>query len=185
MNGSYKKVASRYLLAKRVTKTAGEVRFIKDRGGDTNEWSWGTPGPSERKISADFKFNPKNLKPLAISLRATLAGMGFALSAYNSFTKIKSANVSPDGALGGAGYIQKIADMRRAYMNCVEALSALSDTLHDEINAPHWNPAIEEQSPREREEVVSIINDADEIRKGPEGWANEEEKEMGEENEKE
>lgn len=179
MSQSYKKVASRYLLAKRIVKTAGEVRFIKDRGGDTNEWSWNTPGPSERKISVDFKFNPTNLKPLAMSFRATLAAMGHALSAYNSFTKIKSANVSPDGALGGAGYIQKISDMRRAYMNCVESLSALSDTLHDELHAPHWNPAVKEQSPRERAEVVTIVNDAEEIRKGPEGWANEEEEDMG------
>jgi hypothetical protein len=185
MSQSHKKVANRYLLAKRITKTAGEVRFIKDRGGDSNEWSWNNPGVSDRKIGEDFEFNPKNLKPLAITLRATLAAMGHALSAYNSFTKIKSSNVSPDGALGGAGYIQKIADMRRAYMNCVEALSALSDTLHDEIHAPHWNPAVKEQSPREREEVVNIINDAEEIRKGPEGWAVQEEEDMGEDNEKE
>ena len=34
MAGSVKKVAARYMLRGQVIKTAGEVRFIKDRGGD-------------------------------------------------------------------------------------------------------------------------------------------------------
>jgi len=172
------KVAARHT-ARRV-KTAGEVRFIKDRGGDKNEWGWGSPGPTEREIVGDFEFQPKNLKPLAKTLRAALSALGHAQSAYTQFTKIKSARVSPDGSLGGKGYIQKISDMRRQMMNVSEALSAFTDTLYDEINAPHWNPAVEEQSPREREEVVEIMEDVDEIRENPEEWAEEEEAEMDE-----
>jgi hypothetical protein len=86
--------------------------------------------------------------------------------------------VSPDGSLGGKGYIQKIAEMRRQYMNCVESLSALSDTLYDEIHAPHWDPAKQEQSPREREEVRDLMNDVEKIRDNPEEWAEGEEQEM-------
>ena len=178
MAGSVKKVAARYMLRGQVIKTAGEVRFIKDRGGDRSEWGWGTTGPSERKIGEDFQFDPKNLKPIAETMRATMMALGHALTAYNRFTKLKSATISPDGALGGAGYIQKIADMRRQFMNSIEALSALADTLHDEINATHWNPATDGQSPREREEVVQIMTDAEGIREDPEGWAEDEEKEM-------
>lgn len=173
------RLAERYLAQRRARrlKTAGEVRFIKDRGSDSKEWGWGTPGPSIREITPEYKFNPNNLKPLAQTLRATLMSLGHALSAYNTFTKIKSTMVSPDGALGGRGYIQKIAEMRRNYMNCVEALSALADTLYDEINAPHWNPAIEEQDPRERQQVQEIMHGVEEIRDNPEEWAEEEEAE--------
>jgi hypothetical protein len=166
------------------TKTAGEVRFIKDRSGDEKQWGWGPPGPSEREMDANFKFNPTKLKPLAASLRATLMALGHAQSAYQTFTKIKSATISPDGSLGGRGYIQKIPEMRRAFMNVSEALSALSDTLYDEINAPHWNPAIEEQSPREREEVQDIMEDVEDIKKDPEEFAKEEEAEMDAEHDK-
>lgn len=161
-------------------KTAGEVRFIKDRGGDKNEWAWGTPGPSAREIGEDFTFKNKYLKPLSLTLRATLMAMGHAIAAQNTFAKIKSADVSPDGALGGKGYIQKIADMRRAYMNAVEALSALSDTLHDEIKAPHWHNENSDGGSRERDEVKSILTDVEEIEKDPEGWAEEEEEESEE-----
>ena len=159
-------------------RTAGEVRFIKDRGGDKGEWAWNTPGPSQREIGEEFYFKPKHLKPLAMTLRASLMSMGHAITAYNAFTRIKSADVSPDGNLGGKGYIQKIADMRRQYMNIVEALSALSDTLYDEINAPHWHPQADTGGPREREEVREIMDDAEEIRQDPEGWAEEAEAEM-------
>ena len=176
MATSARRVAAKYTT--RRVKTAGEVRFIKDRGGDKNEWGWGSPGPSEREILADFEFQPGKLKPLASTLRSALSALGFAQSAYTAFTKIKSATISPDGNLGGKGYIQKISDMRRQMMNVSEALSAFTDTLYDEIHAPHWNPAIEEQSPREREEVVNIMDDVDNIRENPEEWAEEEEAEM-------
>lgn len=156
-------------------RTAGEVRFIKDRGGDKNEWAWGTPGPSKREMGDDFQFNSRYLKPLSQTLRASLMAMGHAISAQNTFAKIKSADVSPDGALGGRGYIAKIADIRRAFMNVVEALSAVSDTLYDEVKAPHWHVETLDGGPREREDVQEILQDVEEVRDDPEGWAEEEE----------
>jgi len=164
-------------------KQAGEVRFIKDRGGDKNEWGWGSPGPIEREIQEEFEYNPKNMKPLAETLRAALLAMGHALSAHATFNRIKSAQVSPDGALGGKGYIQKISDMRRQLMNVCEALSAVTDTLYDEIRAPHWSSVKQMQGPRERDEVKNIMNDVNEIRTDPEGFAENQEAGMDDDNE--
>ena len=111
-----------------ISKTAGEVRFVKDRSGDAKEWAWAAPGASERKISENFIFNAKELKPLALTLRSSLMALGHVTSAHARFVKVKSRNVSPDGALGGMGYVQKIPDMRRQLMNCIEVLSAITDT---------------------------------------------------------
>lgn len=178
-NPNPKSVARRYASAARV-KTAGEVRFVKDRGGDKSEWGWNTPGPSQREIGEDFVFNAKYLKPLAKVLRSSLMALGHATSAHARLVKVKSRNVSPDGALGGKGYIQKIPDMRRQLMNCVEVLSAITDTVYDEINAAHWNPAEDTLTPRDREEVREIVEDAEEIKDDPEAWADEQEEEMDE-----
>lgn len=164
-------------------RTAGEVRFIKDKSNDASQWAWNDSGPQERRITPDFAFDPKRTKSLARVLRATTAALGHSMSAYSIFTKIKSADISPDGSLGGKGYIQKIAEMRRAYMNCMEALSALSDTLYDEIRAPHWSAISRQQDPEDREEVEQIVEDALEIKKDPEGWAEDQEEQMDEENE--
>lgn len=164
-------------------RTAGEVRFIKDKSNDASQWAWSDSGPQERKIAPDFPFNPNNTKSLALVLRSTNAAMGHAMSAYSVFAKLKSAQISPDGSLGGKGYIQKIAEMRRAYMNVVEALSALSDTLFDEISAPHYAVVSRQETPEERQEVTDIVGDALEIKKDPEGWAEDEEAEMDSEHE--
>ena len=162
-------------MAAPVEKVAGEVRFVKDRSGDKGEWGWNTTGPSERQIGGDFVFNAKYLKPLAKVLRSCLMALGHATSAHTRLVKVKSRNVSPDGALGGKGYIQKIPDMRRQLMNCVEVLSSITDTIHDELNADHWDPAEDKLNARDREEVREIVEEAEEIRDDPEAWAGEEE----------
>lgn len=171
-------VAERHLKTGRLVKVAGEVRFIKDKGSDHAEWGWGTPGPSEREIDPGFEFKPKYLKPLAETLRSALMALGHATSAHSRFVKIKSRNVSPDGNLGGKGYIQKVPEMRRQLMNCVEVLSAITDTLYDEIQAPHWNPDTAGGGNREREEVEEIMDDVGEIKEDPEEWAEDQEDEM-------
>lgn len=174
-----KKVALRYFIrqsqgqARRMMRTAGEVRFIKDRSGDANEWAYAAPPPQAREINDDYNYDPKHVKKLARCLRATSAALGHTMSAYHDFAKIKSAQVSPDGSLGGKGYIQKIADMRRQYMNVVEALSALSDTLFDEVNVPHWSAISRQEDEADRQEVKDMIQDTNVIREDPEGWAEE------------
>lgn len=161
-----------------LSKTAGEVRFVKDRSGDAGAWGWGAPGPSERQIIPEFVFNAKFLKPLAKSMRSALMALGHVISSYNTFAKIKSRNISPDGNLGGRGYIQKIPEMRRQLMNCVEALSAYTDTVYDEMTAPHWNPEEDTLDARDREEVREIVQEAEEIKEDPEAWAEEVEDEL-------
>jgi len=165
------------------SKTAGVVQFVKDRSGGKDEWAWGGMPPVQRELKfKNYEFDPKYLKPIARCLRSTLAALGHAAAANNVFIKMKSADMSPDGALGGKGYIQKISDIRRAYMNTIEALSAVSDTLYDEVNAPHWLKEAD-LSARERDEVKDLIDDAEEIRKDPEEWAQGEEADMDAENE--
>lgn len=167
MKDLHKKVARDFVKRK---KTAGEVRFIKDNSGDASQWAFANNGPSERLIGSHFVFNKRSIKTLAQCMQSTTAALGHVMSAYTKFAKLKSADISPDGSLGGKGYIQKISDMRRQYMNVVEALSALSDTLYDEIRAPHWA-----QITRANEEVSEIVEKAEEIKQDPEDWAKKQE----------
>lgn len=170
-------VAERYLLIKQArqinrsktasnkrVKTAGEVRFIKDHGDDSNAWAWGQHPPSQRKMDPNHIFNHKCNKNIARVLRSTLSALGHAMSAYTTFAKIKSRDISPDGNLGGRGYIMEIKAIRRQYMNVVEALSAMSDTLYDEITADHWKI--------EQDKMLNqVMGEIEEIKDDPEGWA--------------
>lgn len=172
MNSSQKRVAIAYLARKDIfRKTAGEVIFKKDRSGDQGAWAYADTPPSRRNIPSDFNYSPRNQKPLAKVLRSTLAGLGHSLSAYHEFCKIKSATVSPDGNLGGRGYIQSIADMRKQYMNIVEALSKLIDTIYDEVKAPHWAVVSRQKDEQSKEEVQSLLEDSESIKDDPQDWA--------------
>lgn len=173
-----KAVAKRYLLVKQArkinaksktasrVKTAGEVRFIKDHGDDSNAWAWGQHPPSQRKMDSNHIFNQKCNKNIAKVLRSTLSSLGHAMSAYNTFAKIKSRDISPDGNLGGRGYIMEIKAIRRQYMNVVEALSAMSDTLYDEITADHWKV-------EQNKMLNQVMDDIEDIKDNPEAWAEE------------
>lgn len=162
------------------SKTAGEVRFIKDRGGDHTEWGWNPPGASERAIDPEYKFDARHLEPVAKTLRSLLMALGHVESGRRIFTKIRSQRISPDGNLGGRGYIMPIKDIRKQLANCDEALSAITDTLYDEMQALHWHPKVDDSggNKRERQDVQQIMDDVEDIRADPEGWAQGEEEDM-------
>lgn len=174
------RTAATRVATRQIIKTAGEVRFIKDKSSDAGQWAWGDTGASERNIPSNFDFNTKMTKDIAKVLRSTNMALGHAMSAYTRFNKMKSAQISPDGSLGGRGYVQKINSMRRAYTNITEALSAISDTLYDEIQGPHWVAVIQSQDPEDKKEVEEILEDVEEIREDPEDWAEEQEEDMDE-----
>lgn len=163
-----------------LAKTAGEIKFIKDREDNLSSWAWDSPGVNQRTITPDFSFDPENSKQLLQVLEFTLMALGHSMSAYDLFTKLNSSEISPDGALGGRGYVQTIKDMRRNYMNVVEALSAASDTLGDELHAPHWSAVSRQTDPQQRSDIENSLLQAEDIAEDPEGWAQEEMEEVQE-----
>jgi hypothetical protein len=142
---------------------------------DNDDWAFADESKVDRDLSSSPKFKPQSAKILAKCLRSTTIALGNAMSAYTKFTKLKSVKVSPDGQLGGSGYVQSVKDMRRQYSNVVEALSRLSDTLYDELHAPHWEKVQDKLKPKDRKDVKEILEDVDKIHKDPELWAEEEE----------
>ncbi len=136
-------------------RTAGRIEFVRDQG------------PIRRDIRVkDFKWDQDTLRNLTKILWAVERSHGYAISSLRLFSKTPSSEFSPDGLLGGRGYIQKISDMRSSLSKAVETLSAFTDTIHDEINAPHWN-IIEDPISTE------IIEGAKEVKENPEKFVEE------------
>ena len=144
------------------TKTAGEIRFVKDRG------------PDLREIPSDFEFSQNYLKPLSRVMWGLSVAMGHLVTSHSKFTKLKAVNISPDGKLGGKGYIQSIKDMRRDISESIETVSEAIDTIHDEIRADHWEEGFAELPDDEREEVEDTVEEAEDIVSDPETYVEEE-----------
>lgn len=133
---------------------------------------------AKRNIPSDHRFDPKALKPMSKMLWAMSVSLGHALQAYRQFTRLKSITVSPDGLVGGRGYVMSVKDVRSKLYEACEALSAISDTIHDEINAPHWKPRLGELEKKDLQEIDKFVGEAEEILGDPEAEAEEEMEEV-------
>ena len=147
-------------------------------GGDPDEanpFAGRAPGtPTKRDIPPDHEFNKAAIKPIVKTLWAMSVALGHALTAHRSFSRLKSSTFSPDGLLGGRGYVLPVKDIRADLFEACEKLSALCDTLHDEINAPHWKPKIAELEKADMDEVERLLGDSEDWIDNPEEEADEE-----------
>lgn len=131
----------------------------------------------KRAIPKNYKYDPKAIKPLAKMLWSMSVSLGHALAAHKSFVRLKSATISPDGLVGGRGYVMAVKDVRNMLHDACEALSALCDTVHDEINGPHWQPRLAELEKEEVDRIKSLMGDAERYLANPEEEAEDEEEE--------
>lgn len=139
-------------------------------------------GAQKRNIPKDHPYDPRALKPMAEALWAASVGLGHALAAYRHFSRLKSATISPDGQLGGRGYIMGVTDIRKKLYDACESLSAISDTLFDEISAPHWKPKLAQLDENEAEDVQRFVEKSQDIIADPEDDVEKEIKDIEEEN---
>ena len=139
-------------------------------------------GPVKRNIPKDHPYDPRSLKPMAKALWAASVGLGHALAAYRHFSRLKSATVSPDGQLGGRGYVMGVTDIRKKLYDACESLSAISDTLYDELSAPHWKPKLAQLDENDAEDVQRFVEESQDIMNDPEDEAEKEIKDIEEEN---
>jgi hypothetical protein len=164
-------------------KTQGKAPpFGEEDGGNPFDKGGGGGGfnnnPSKRNIPEDHEFDKKAIKPIVKTLWAMSVALGHALTAHRQFSRLKSSTFSPDGLLGGRGYVLPIKDIRQQLFEACENLSALVDTLHDEINAPHWKPKLADLEKGDLSEVERLLADAEDWVDNPEEEVEEEQEEV-------
>lgn len=107
-----------------------------------------------REIPEDFNYNPKKLKHLKHILHNVSVALGTLTSALNEFSRVKSPEISPDGKLGGIGYIIPVKDIKQSINTSVHALSNVADCIADELTNPRWMVS-------EDKEVKELIKEKD------------------------
>jgi len=129
--------------------------------------------PAQRKIPANHAFDPKAIKPLVKMLWATSVALGHTLTAHRQFSRLKSVAFSPDGMVGGRGYVMGVKDVRAKLYEASEHLSTICDAIYDEINGEHWKPKLADLEKRDMSEVKKLLSDATDYLEDPEGEAEE------------
>lgn len=135
------------------SRVSGRVEFVKDTG------------PIRRDIRVQgFSWSPDSLRTLVKILWAAERAHSYGMAALRHLSKMPSSEFSPDGLLGGRGYIQSVKDMRSGLSQAVEVLSSFSDTIHDEINADHWAGVPQEP------QTQNLVQDAESVKADPDGF---------------
>ncbi len=167
----------RQAMAQKGTRTASSNPF--EDGPDLPSKVGGqAPGaPQKRNIPKDHPFDPKSLKPLVQTLWSLSVSLGHVLTAHRQFSRLKSVSFSPDGMVGGRGYVMSIKDVRKILHEASEGISTICDTLFDEINAPHWKPKLGDLEKND-EDFVKLLEDAKGYMDDPEGEAEEDREEV-------
>jgi hypothetical protein len=156
LHGVALKIAGLKAVPSHNLRTSGKIEFVKDSG------------PVRRDVRTDgFKWTSGNLKNLAKILWSAQRAHSYAIASYRLFSKMPSSGFSPDGLLGGRGYIQSVKDMRQSLAASVETLSSFTDTIQDEINAEHWKQSSDEQ-------VSEIVSDVEKVKSNPEEFVDNE-----------
>lgn len=129
--------------------------------------------PGKREIPKDYDFNPKALKPLSRMLLSMSIGLGHTLTAHREFARIKSSSISPDGMIGGRGYVLKVQDIRNRLHQASDLISGVIDSIHDEINAPHWKSKVGELGENDAEDISEFLEESKKVMDDPSGYADE------------
>jgi len=113
-------------------------------------------GNSRREISEDFKYNKLKLKHVKHILHNVSVALGTLTSALHEFSRFKGRDVSPDGQLGGLGYIMSLKDVKDGIGSSIQILSDISDTLADELTNPRWEA-------KEDKEVKELLKEKEKV----------------------
>lgn len=125
-------------------------------------------GNGRREIPDDFKYNTKKLKHLKAILHNVSVALGTLSSAFNEFSRFKGPEISPDGRLGGAGYILPIKDIKQSLQNSIYSLSDVADCLADELNNPKWDVKDDKDVKKLIKEKEEAVEQVEEIIEKPE-----------------
>jgi hypothetical protein len=87
-----------------------------------------------RAIPADFKHDIANRAPLEEVAESIKIAQEHFANSYGILASLDTPELSPDGKLGGAGFIRSIEDIKASLAQAILAASTLSDTVVDELN---------------------------------------------------
>jgi SMC interacting uncharacterized protein involved in chromosome segregation len=131
-------------------------KFLRDVNMNRKRLTLRKAASQRREIPEDFKYNKKKLKHLKHILHNVNVALGTLVSAHNEFSRVKGPDISPDGLLGGLGYVLPVKDIKESLNESIKSLSDVADSLADELTNPHW-------SAEDDSEVKKLIKEKEEV----------------------
>ena len=136
---------------------------MRKRLTDPEQYKKATSNASRREIPGDYKYKPAKVKHLKKILHNVSVALGTLTSSLNEFSRVKGPDLSPDGRLGGAGYIMALTDIKQTINSTVHNLSNVADCIADELTNPRWNTSDDKEVKELIKEKDDAVEKVDEI----------------------
>lgn len=116
-----------------------------------------------------FEYDSAKAAVLKKALHNANVSLGTLLSAMKELSLLRGSEITPDGMLGGRGFIMSFKDMKVKINEAITDLSDITDTLADELTNPKWGLSSAEKQ-KVKEEKEDIEDKAEEVEETvPEG----------------
>ncbi len=120
------------------------------------------PSNGEMQRNRDgFEYDKSKATVLKRSLHNINVSLGTLLAAMKELSMLRGAEISPDGMLGGRGFIMSFREIKGAVNGAINGLSDVTDTLADELTNPGWGLSQSEvkKVKKEKEEIEEEVED--------------------------
>lgn len=127
-------------------------------------------GETRRNLDG-FEYDPSKAAVLKKSLHNINVSLGTLLAAMKELALLRGSEITPDGMLGGRGFIMPFKEMKSKINSAVNDLSDITDTIADELTNPKWGltPDEKKKVKREKKEIEEEVQEIEETVPGQPG----------------
>lgn len=101
---------------------------------------------SVRELDNIGDYDKEKVKHIADLLYNVSSALGYIHVATQELNSLRGHEISPDGKLGGKGYVITLKKFKDSLSSVGNTLSDLDDSLSDELNNPRWGLTPDEKS---------------------------------------
>jgi hypothetical protein len=118
--------------------------------------------PPVRNLSG-FDYDPSKAKHLKRSLHNMNVALGTLLAAMKDLSLMRGSEITPDGMLGGRGFVMPFKELKAKLTESIGNLSDITDTIADELTNPKWKLSRREvgEVKREKKEIEETVDEAE------------------------
>ena len=121
----------------------------------------------QQRYTDGFEYDKSKANHLKKALHNINVSLGTLIAAMKDLSLLRGSDITPDGQLGGRGFIMPFREMKQMINESVSNLSDVTDTLADELTNPKWGLSRKEvgQVKKEKSQVDKKEEEADEVAK--------------------
>lgn len=121
-------------------------------------------GNMSRNIGG-FEYDPSKATVLKKALHNINVSLGTMISAMKDLSILRGSDITPDGMLGGRGFIMPFKDVKAKINTAITELSDVTDTLADELTNPKWglSDSDKKKVKQENEVVEEEVQEVEEV----------------------